>query len=224
MKKRTFILTLFTTLFLSGCYTHHFFPSETIRGNGNVITEERAVPDFNSLRITGARRTVLYGDHDGPIKITGDSNIISNTVSYVENGRLVITSKKNVSLKPTKRVLIEVPGRYVNSVRISGSNEITLVDIDQEYFSVRGSGSTKIVAEGIADQLDIRMSGSSDIDAAGLVAEVVSIHTSGSSNADIHVLQSLDSRSSGSSKINFLGRPQTIENRSTGSSRIRSIH
>jgi hypothetical protein len=210
------------SLIATGCFNIHISPYETIHGNGDVITEERSVPYFSSVRITGARTTVLYGDSDGPILMTGESNILDHTLSYVENEILYITSEKRTNMRPNEEVFIEIPGRYVNEVHVSGSNNITLQNIDQPTFRVRGSGSTEVTATGFADELEIRMSGSSEIDAGALSAEIVTIRTSGSSEAIISADEAIVSRSSGSSSIRYYGQPATIENHSSGSSSLRS--
>jgi len=210
------------SLAASGCFSIYVSPYETIRGNGDVITEERSVAYFTSVRITGARTTVLYGDSDGPILITGESNILDHTLSYVEDGTLVITSENRVNMRPREEVFIEIPGRDVSEVRVSGSNNITLQNIDQPVFKIRGSGSTEVTASGFTDELEVSMSGSSVIDAGALAAEFVTIRTSGSSEALISVNEAIVSRSSGSSSIRYYGQPATIENHSSGSSSLKS--
>lgn len=210
------------SLIVSGCFSIHVSPYETIRGNGDVITEERSVPHFTSVRISGARTTVLHGDSEGPILITGESNILDHTLSYVEDGTLIITSENRKNMRPREEVFIEIPGRDVSEVRVSGSNNLTLLEIDKPVFQIRGSGSTKVTASGFADDLDIRMSGSSVIDAGALSAEIVTIRTSGSSEALIAVNEAIVSRSSGSSTVRYYGQPAKIENKSSGSSTLSS--
>jgi len=211
------------SLIVSGCFSIYVSPYETIRGNGDVITEERSLPSFTSVRITGARTTVLHGDSEGPILITGESNILDHTLSYVEDGTLIITSETRKNMRPREEVFIEIPGRDVSEVRVSGSNNITLLDIDKPVFQIRGSGSTKVTASGFADDLEIRMSGSSVIDAGALSAEYVTIRTSGSSEAIISVEDALASHSSGSSSIRYYGKPGSIEQHASGSSSLQRI-
>lgn len=220
---RILLFITISTCFIAGCYAPYFITHETVWGDGEIITEERDLPYFSSVRISGARTTILYGDSDGPVKLTGDSNILNQTRAYVQNEELIITSENNKNLKPTQRVLIEIPGSYVHEVRVSGSNHITLLNVDQESLRIRGSGSTIVKAEGFADFLDIQMSGSSDIDAAGLMAAEVTIQTSGSSHAVIHALDAITSKSSGSSSIRYIGQPANIINHSSGSSSLQSI-
>jgi len=209
---------------VTGCVNLGSVTKKTIAGNGDIITETREVGYFTELRITGARSTIVYGDRDGPIRITGDSNILEHTSSYVENGRLVITTVPNRSLRPTQRVEIEVPSSSLDYVRVSGANRIILKNIDRDSFAIRGSGSTRIEVDGYADELQIRMSGSSNIDASGLIAKTVTIRTSGSSKAEIYAADKLESRSSGSSRILFHGHPKEITNQSSGSSILRSVN
>lgn len=208
---------------LSGCMYTGSLAQQTVRGNGDIVTESRDVGHFSELRITGSNATVVHGDEDGPIRITGDSNILENIESYINGNRLVITSKDNTSLNPTARIEIEIPSTSLNVVRVSGSNRIELRNIDRKSFAIRGSGSTVIEANGYADLLEIRMSGSSRIEAPNLVSETAAIRTSGSSKAVVNVSGKLESRSSGSSEIIVHGNPAEISNQSSGSSRIRTV-
>lgn len=195
---------------------------ETIRGNGNIVTEERDVGRFTSLRITGSRSTIVYGDREGPIRITTDDNLLEYNDSYVEDGRLVITTSSNVNLRPTERIEIEIPGKYIQEVRVSGSNRVELFDIDQDRFRIRGSGSTRVTANGYVGELEVRMSGSSRLDAGDLVADIATIRTSGSSRAVITVEDILEARTSGSSRVSYYGKPEDLQINSSGSSRVRS--
>ena len=139
--------------------------------------------------------------------------------------RLVITSVDAViSMNPTQPVEIgnSVHGR-LNAVQVSGSNRIVLNNIEQNTFEIRGSGSTRVKANGYADILDIRMSGSSQIDAPDLISKSAAILTSGSSKAVVNVSGKLESRSSGSSEILVHGNPSEIINQSSGSSRLRTV-
>ncbi len=199
------------------------YPSQqTIRGNGNIVTEERDVGHFTELRITGSRSTVVYGDREGPIRITADGNLLEYNESYVENDRLVITTANNVNLRATQRIEIEIPGKHIQSVRVSGSNRIELYDIDQDWFRIRGSGSTRVTATGYVGDLEVRMSGSSRLDAGDLVADIATIRTSGSSRAVVTVEDILEARTSGSSRVSYYGNPADMQINSTGSSRVRS--
>lgn len=222
MIRRT-ILFFALSFTIIACSQFSYISSERVSGNGDIVTEIRDVGEFTELRITGARSTIVYGDQDGPIRLTGDSNILEQTVSYVDGNTLIITSKNGMSLNPSQRLEIEVPSTRLNFVRVSGSNRIELRDIDQERFGIRGSGSTRVEADGRADVLEIRMSGSSRIIAPYLISETAEVRTSGSSIAEIYVSERLESRSSGSSEIVLYGNPVRIVNESSGSSRLISV-
>ncbi|REL37829.1 hypothetical protein DYD21_08595 [Rhodohalobacter sp. SW132] len=220
---RRFTLLIAGLILLAGCLNVGSFAQDTIKGNGDIVTENRDVGHFSELRITGSNSTVVYGDEDGPIRITGDSNILENIDSTVQGSRLVITARENAFLNPTKRVEIEIPSTSLNATSVSGSNRLELKNIHHQTFTIRGSGSTEIFAGGYTDILEIRMSGSSRIIAPDLVSESASIRTSGSSKAEINASGKLESRSSGSSEIIVHGNPSEISNQSSGSSRLRTV-
>lgn len=223
LKRRSFMSRLYMLLFVIaficvGCISPF---QETIRGNGNIITEERDVGYFTELRITGARSTIVYGDREGPISIITDENLLEYNDTYIENGTLVITTKEDVNLKPTQDIKIEIPGKYIQYVRVSGSNQIKLLDINQDLFTIRGSGSTQLTATGAVDELEVHMSGNSRLKAEGLIAKSITVKTSGSSHAYVYSEESIEARTSGSSIINYYGSPEIINAESSGSSKIR---
>jgi hypothetical protein len=211
-------IIVMTIFFVPGC---DILFQETIRGDGVIVTEERDVGSFTSLRITGARSTIVYGDREGSIRITTDENLLAYNETYVENDRLVITTADNVRLRPTRRIEIEIPGKHIQNVRVSGSNRIELIDVDRERLSIRGSGSTRVRVTGYVEKLEVRMSGSSRLDAGDLIAARANVRTSGSSRAIINAEELIEARTSGSSRVTYSGNPEDLRIRSSGSSRVR---
>lgn len=222
MARILIFLPIICVLF-TGCFgTDSPFVYTTVRGDGNIRTIERDVGHFTSLRITGSHTSVVYGDREGPLRITGEENILQHLDIYIDNDRLVITSKGNVNLRPSQRVEIEIPAKHLTKVRVSGSNRIELLHIDRDYFHIHGSGSTRVIADGYVGDLEVRMSGSSRLDAVHLITENANVRTSGTSRAEIHTEDILEARSSGSSRIRYYGNPIEVTAQSSGSSSVRA--
>lgn len=193
-----------------------------IKPSSKNITVEKDLGHFDSVRIKGEHLTVLEGDVEGPVLITGDSGLMENLKVYVDGATLTITMERGFRFRPGKRFEIMIPGKNVKDVRVSGANVIELNNIDREHMSIRGSGSTRIEANGTVGNVDIRMSGSSRFNGRELFAENADIRNSGSSRSSVNVSGNANGRASGASRIDVHGNPSDLVSRTSGSARITS--
>ena len=84
-------LLIFAALALGGCHIG-------IRGNGNITTEIRTVPDFTSVEADGAL-TITWSNAPAALKITTDQNLLSHIETSVSGKKLRVHSRGQ--LRPT---------------------------------------------------------------------------------------------------------------------------
>ncbi|UII80181.1 head GIN domain-containing protein [Flagellimonas sp. CMM7] len=214
-----------------------------VKGNGNVVTVERSVGDYDAVALAGWFDVELVDGDEGEITLKGESNLLEYIKTEVKNGKLIVKAEKGVNLRPSNwnsGIYITVPVETINSVtlsgsgdivskttlksddfatRISGSGDITL-DIEAENVEATLSGSGDINLEGRTTNLDIQVSGSGDIKAYGLEAEFATVQVSGSADVKVTVNQSIDARVSGSGDISYRGNPKKIKSKSSGAGDI----
>lgn len=214
-----------------------------VKGNGNVVTIERSVGDYEAVALAGWFDVELVDGDEGEITLKGESNLLEYIKTEVKNGKLIVKAEKGVNLRPSNwnsGIYITVPVETINSVtlsgsgdivskttlksdnfatRISGSGDITL-DIEAENVEATLSGSGDINLEGRATSLDIQVSGSGDIKAYELEAEFATVQVSGSADVKVTVNQSIDARVSGSGDITYRGNPKKIKSKSSGAGDI----
>ncbi|WP_396590240.1 head GIN domain-containing protein [Allomuricauda sp. R78024] len=214
-----------------------------IKGNGNVVTVERSVGDYDAVALAGWFDVELVAGDEGELTLKGESNLLEYIKTEVKNGKLIVKVEKGVNLKPSNwnsGIYITVPVETINSVtlsgsgdivgkttlksdnfdtRISGSGDITLA-IEAENVEATLSGSGDINLEGRATNLDIQVSGSGDIKAYELEAEFATVQVSGSADVKVTVNQSIDARVSGSGDISYRGNPKKIKSKSSGAGDI----
>lgn len=214
-----------------------------VKGNGNVVTIERSVGDYDAVALAGWFDVELVDGNEGEITLKGESNLLEYIKTEVKNGKLIVKAEKGVNLRPSNwnsGIYITVPVETINSVtlsgsgdivskttlksddfatRISGSGDITL-DIEAENVEATLSGSGDINLEGRATNLDIQVSGSGDIKAYELDAEFATVQVSGSADVKVTVNQSIDARVSGSGDITYRGNPKKIKSKSSGAGDI----
>ena len=237
--KKLITLSLVLSLSLSACAQW----GKRVKGNGNVVSIERNVGDYDAIALAGWFDVELVAGNEGEITLKGESNLLEYIKTEVKDGKLVIKVEKGVNLKPSNwnsGIFLSVPVESVNSVtlsgsgdivgktilkannfktRISGSGDITL-DIEAQSVEASLSGSGDIDLDGKATNLDINVSGSGDIDAYGLNADYVTATVSGSADVNVTANESINARVSGSGDISYRGNHKKIDTKSSGSGDI----
>lgn len=196
--------------------------------------EKREVPTFSriSLHIPG----VLYVEQGGPqrLDIEAKSSTLERIITEVRGDELIIRFENrtffwrnfntgdieiHATAEEIKGLAISGSGdirarKELNTrdmdLRISGSGEITLAELNAENadLSISGSGDIRIEDGGNARNLTISLSGSGDVDASGFEAERVSVRVSGSGDSSVHATQQLEVKVSGSGDVYYSGNPE----------------
>lgn len=226
------LLILSTTALLAAC--------TVVDGDGNLTTETRAVGEFDAIQIEGEVEVeVLSSQAEHGIDVTCDDNLQEYILTEVTGSTLVIREQNRVSVKPSGLCVVQVDttaltslelsgaapvaGRELGTlseVRLSGSGEMDLRDLDTEDVELYLSGSGGMMVTGAADLLRVDLSGSGDVDARALEAIDAEVRVSGSGDAFIHASRSVDARVSGSGDVEVYGDPKRVDTDATGSGAI----
>lgn len=212
-----------------------------IKGNGNVVTQERSVDTYNGVVLSGWFDVELVAGPEGRLTLKGEENLLEHLETEVKNGTLHIRPEKGYNLEPSSwkggGILVTVPVESVSEVSMSGSGDIVgKTRIQSETFraSMSGSGdislelavgqmevvlsgSGDIALSGSADRADIRVSGSGDVRAYELQAREIEAMVSGSADIRVTATESLTARVSGSGDIHYRGNPAKLDAKTSGS-------
>ncbi|WP_190808333.1 head GIN domain-containing protein [Flagellimonas sp. S3867] len=214
-----------------------------VKGNGEVVTIDRSVGDYDEVTLAGWFDVELVSGQEGELTLKGESNLLEYIKTEVKDGKLVIKTEKGVNLRPSNwngGIHITVPIESISAVALSGSGDIVgKTTIKTDDFSARMSGSGDInlsvqaqnVAAALSGSGDIRLngktndfevqvSGSGDVSAYELEAENVTAQVSGSADIKVTANQSIDARVSGSGDIHYRGNPDKIKSKASGSGDI----
>ncbi|KAB7530009.1 DUF2807 domain-containing protein [Flagellimonas olearia] len=214
-----------------------------INGDGNIVTIERSVGDYDEVALAGWFDVDLVSGKEGELTLEGESNLLEHIKTEVKNGTLLIKVEKGVNLKPSswgKGIRITVPVESISSVslsgsgdivgkttlaandfstRISGSGDVSLT-VNAKSVNAALSGSGDINLSGKTTDLDIQVSGSGDVKAYELEADFVTVAVSGSADVRVTANESIQARVSGSGDISYQGNPKKIDSKSSGSGDI----
>jgi hypothetical protein len=219
---------------------------KTIKGDGNLTKETRAVAGFSSLSSHGPVNVKIEKGQSNQIEIEADENILPYIETKVENGKLIIQTKKNVNLKTTSKMVVHVSMTTIKSLQLSGSGNIETTgnfnggersqimlsgsgninfssgafkDVD---FAISGSGN--IVAKGgSADNVSVSVSGSGNIYVSDIAAKNVEVKISGSGNVKVLADKSLTAKISGSGNVFYKGSAKNISSKVAGSGKLIKI-
>jgi hypothetical protein len=239
--KTIFLLAILVTgaMLIAGC---SMIPQTCIDGSGRVITEDRAVPVFQSVTLnTPAVLTVIQGSPQG-VQITADDNVLPLISTTVRNGVLSIGYTRPCIL-PTSAVQIHARSADISRLSILGAGDIRsdgVIRGSTLTSAITGSGNMNLAAEvstlsssitgtgvvvltGTADDLALSIPGAGTIDASKLRASRVTVEILGSGNALVDVTDSLTVKITGSGSVLYSGNPSSIDQSITGSGTIRKV-
>lgn len=213
-----------------------------VKSNKNRSDENRIVSGFSAISSSGSYNVfITMGDKES-VRLEGDSGIISQIETKVENGILKIRNKKQVNMRSWNsggKVNIYIEARTLHGITLSGSGDIDVrgsvksteltntisgsgsisQSMDVENYVAIISGSGKIYAKGKADNAKITIAGSGNFEGERLQTTNASAKVSGSGNITIGADKNLEALMSGSGNIRYSGNP-SIKSTKSGSGSI----
>ena len=190
---------------------------DTIKGSGNVITENWPVGKFTAIRLSGIGHLAIERAEAESLSVTVDDNLVPLFTSEVRDGTLYLSVVKGK--EPSRAAIYKVAVSDLREIELSGSGSIEAAKLDGAVLSLSVSGSGTAKAAGRADSLTVSISGSGSLDTAGLKAKRATVVVSGSGDVTVNASEELDARVSGSGDIRYIGSPR-LTSRVSGSGSI----
>ena len=212
-----------------------------IKGNGNVVKQERKVSDFSGFEVGGAFRVFLTQGDEEKLIIEADENLLPVIETKVKGGTLIITTNENI--KDFKTLNIYLTFKKMNDMEISGACHLTgenkfsfdnleldcsgasEVDMKLSASSLEMdiSGASNIDLYGSAEKISLDISGASSLEAYELETVNCDIEASGAANARISVSNELSAEVSGASKLRYKGNPKLISHDVSGAGSMKKV-
>ncbi len=209
------------------------------QGNGRIVRENRSHRNFSGIKVGGSFDVFIQQGNTERVTIEADENLMDQIETKVEQGVLVIRTRKGIENASKLNVFVTIESLdflkvsgaadlvaedhiRVRDLEIqsSGSSDIKLMNLNAEKINCSSTGSSDIKLVGRADTINGNFSGSSDLKASELRAKHCKLRLSGSSDAKVYVAISIDAVTSGSSDIYCSGNPERRRVTSSGSSDI----
>lgn len=236
MKTTVYAILIILVAVGQSCYLE---PVETIYGNGNVISEERTIDDFDGLKVSTGIDVLIKQGSEVSLMLEADENlhdVIKTEV--IDNTLKIYTSKRVRKAKTMKVYLIYVD---LNSIRVSSAGDVkgenTLktkrLDIDLSsagdldinlvaeavYCDISSSGDARL--SGTTDLLDADLSSAGDLYAYDLVSKKCKVSCSSAGDARVNATEKFDLRSSSAGNIYYKGEGSVTAKTSSAGSVIR---
>lgn len=239
-----FLVKVSQTLFFVFMVAHTSSFAQKIKGNGTIVSQDRAVTDFIELDLDGIFDVkLIQGDAIG-VKVETDENLQSFIMVENSGDKLKIYDENEenikkyskmtvyVTLRDVERLTLDMVGKVstkdtlklnilkLKSIESTGRIELLL---DVPKLTVELDGFSDLKLAGSTDALDIKHKGSGNIDAFGLKAGDVIVNYSGVGNIDVTTDKSISITSSGVGHVNYKGAGIVAKSEATGAGTVKKV-
>jgi hypothetical protein len=241
---RVTTVMLIAALALTGCVTIDFGGDglRTIRGSGNLVTEERPVSGIERIALYGIGEVEVTLGASETLVIEAEDNLLQYLETEVDNGVLELRTRNLINLQPRKDIRYTVTVKSIDGLEILGSGNITLdqADVPSMRLLIAGSGgihvgdlkadalditipgSGKIQVSGEVERQTINVAGSGKVQANDLRSQSAEVRLAGSGDMTIWVVEDLTVRILGSGDIRYYGSP-SVSQTILGSGNVTSL-
>lgn len=227
------IMLIQVALFATSCLT-------IIKGNGNVVKEERNVAEFSGIYVSSAINIILEKGNQQKILVETDENIMEHISTQVEGNVLRVKIKNALTIRKATKMNVYVTYTGLNNLSASGASSIKgdeeinaknlkiessgasdiNINVDSENIEVDISGASDLIIKGKTSVLKGEASGASNLLAKGLVIGKAFLEVSGASDAKINVTELMNADVSGASSLKYTGNPEVRTVESSGASDV----
>ncbi len=217
--------------------TSCMFDGFGIKGNGNVVSEDRKISsDFDAIKVSQGINLYLTQGNETGLSVEVDENILDLLVTEIEGDVLKIYFEKNVS-RATKNVYLTA--NKLNSIKSSSGSSVKgegtfksksmvlksssgseiKLNLDAENVTCSTSSGADIRVSGITNTFNGDASSGSQIDADALKAQVSIVDVSSGANIDTYASEKIVANASSGGDIDFYGNPKSVnKSKSSGGS------
>ena len=212
--------------------------STKVRGNGDVITEDRSVRSFSGVEVCcGLRVELREGDFD--VKVEAESNIAEYVRTEVSGDRLEIGFKGKVNLKTTEDIVVYVSLPRLEYASVSSASKIigktsfrgedlelnassgakVELEFSGDYVRAGASSGGKVSLAGTGSRIKANASSGGSVRAGDFTAKRGDANASSGGGVTLNVSEELEANASSGGGVKYYGAPANVDSdRSSGGS------
>ena len=199
--------------------------TQGLKGNGNVVSEERAISAFTHLSLNGVFNVFINQGDNESVKIETDENLQDIIETINKDNKLTIQWKDKVSVKKSTKMNVYVTVNHLDVLGIKGVGNVSTTSAlktETMELSVSGVGNTSleinsktltadlsavgnIELKGTTDSADIIAEGAGNLNAFDLIVKKLTLKVSGIGNTDVHAEEEINITSSGIGNVSYRG-------------------
>lgn len=219
-----FITVLFLIITTTSCFI------EGVRGNRNVVTENRKITsDFDAIKVSQGIDVYLTTGGKTFVSLEADENLHELIITEVKDGELHIYSEKNIRSSKARKVYVTTPtihrivttsGADViseNTIKsdelkisaTSGSNVTLQLNVEELTCTTTSGAYAKL--EGKATNSTVKATSGSDIKAQELETKICIAKATSGASIYINAMGSLEAKATSGGHIKYIGNPKKIQ-------------
>ncbi|MCU0334129.1 MAG: DUF2807 domain-containing protein [Chitinophagaceae bacterium] len=181
---------------------------DALRGEGNTVTETRAVAAFNAVEISGNRQVEIIKSNESKVEITGYQNLVAAYSAHVSNGRLRFEFPDHTRVR-NDNIRLKIYTPSLSSMVLSGNNTVQVSNgFIGTSMECRLSGSGEVnFSGGLFTNLAINISGSGTVNAQAATATHGRVDISGNATIEVRATETLRVAISGDGEVYYHGNP-----------------
>ena len=191
-----------------------------ISGSGTIVSEERHVAPFSSVRIETLGDVILAQDSVQGVRLEADDNIMGLVATVSANGVLSIGLMQPASYsRLTLRAYVTAPD--LKSLVIVGEGTYTStssLSLDTVSCELNGVGSFMLSGTAVVEF--IHLAGRGSVNNFGLQSALCSVILSGAGSVEVDVHERLDVTMTGAGSVVYSGDPLIVNSSVTGAGTV----
>ncbi len=197
---------------------------ETVRGSGNVTSQQREVGDFDRLVVDGVIDVELRQGDVAALRLEGDDNVLDKITTRIDDGRLEISMRSGFSFKKRSKIRAFVTVRDLREVSMTGVGELVCPEpLSLRSLEANLSGVGKIELHGTCDEAELVNSGVGQIEADDFVCQKLRVVNSGAGNVRARAEREIEVENTGVGNVEWSGAASATNVSSTGVGKVRKL-
>ncbi|MBX9868453.1 MAG: DUF2807 domain-containing protein [Burkholderiaceae bacterium] len=187
-----------------------------ISGLAFADEQSRNVSSFSAIRTKSALNLIVEVGKEQSIKVNGDAKFQDSVTTEVQDGELLITSKRKngFQINDREQVIVTVPTLKI--FRMEGVGTTELRQISGDHFELYYEGAGLMTVQGKVKHFKLRAKGVGMVDAKALLAEEADISLEGVGAAKVYASEKLRAELQGIGSLNYYGNPRSVKKNVSG--------
>jgi hypothetical protein len=179
-------------------------------GGGDRITQTREVAPFDRLEVADSVDVEVVPGDGREVRVYGGEDVLDRVETESSGGVLRIEIRDRgivIGPDPLGDVRVQVAASALDAVRIAGSGDVELGELDLPLLELEIAGAGEVAASGTADRLTATIRGAGDARLSELAVRTATVVVQGAGEAHLNVSERLDVKVQGAADVVYRGDP-----------------